>query len=324
MATSDGLVAAYVLDGNGGGRQIDWAGVRAWRPGDGLLWVHLDYSTPESRAWVLEESGVDPIVAESLLLEDVRPRTLLTQNGLMVVLRGVNLNPGQNREDMVAVRIWIEKDRVITLRRRHLLSIDDLRDRITRGVGPVSAGTFLVDVADRLVHRMAIVISDIEDKVDQLDELVKTAESRELRIELSDVRREAILLRRYLAPQRDAMSRLYSEPVEWLDESLRLRLRELADRTLRYVEDLDAARDRAGVGQEELASRLAEQINNRMYLLSIVAALFLPLGFVTGLLGVNVAGIPGTDYAGAFLVVCIMMFVLALIQLWIFRRRGWI
>lgn len=324
MATTKGLVAAYLLDGRGGGRQIDWEGVRAWRPGDGLLWVHLDYSVPESQAWVLEESGVDPIVAESLLLEDVRPRTLLTQEGLMVVLRGVNLNPGQNREDMVAIRIWIEKDRVITLRRRHLLSVDDLRERIARGVGPVSAGTFLVDVADRLVYRMAIVISDIEDKVDRLDELVKTAESRELRIELSDVRREAILLRRYLAPQRDAMSRLYTEPVEWLDESMRLRLRELADRTMRYVEDLDAARDRASVGQEELASRLAEQMNNRMYLISIVAALFLPLGFVTGLLGVNVAGIPGTSYPGSFVALCVILVLLAFAQLWIFRRRGWI
>ncbi len=50
----------------------------------------------------------------------------------------------------------------------------------------------------------------------------------------------------------------------------------------RYVEELDAARDRAAAGQEELASRMAEQMNSRMYLLTIVAALFLPLGFVTG------------------------------------------
>jgi zinc transporter len=181
-----------------------------------------------------------------------------------------------------------------------------------------------VDVADRIVDRMATVISDLEDMVDRLDEQVATAQSRELRSELADVRRQAILLRRYLAPQRDAMSRLYSEPVEWLDDGHRTRLREIADRTMRYVEDLDAARDRAGVGQEELAGRIAEQINSRMYVLSIVAALFLPLGFVTGLLGVNVAGIPGTEHPGAFIAVCFMLFALALFQLWLFKRRGWV
>lgn len=324
MAVEQGLIAAYVLDGRGGGREIGWQAVRAWQPSEGLLWVHLDYSQPVAQAWVRDESGVDRVVAESLLLEDVRPRSLVTRDGMMVVLRGVNLNPGQHREDMVALRMWIEEHRVITLRRRHLLSIDDLRERIDQQLGPVSPGTFLVDVADRIVERMSNVIADLEDSVDRLDEQVATAQSRELRTRLADVRREAILLRRYLAPQRDVMSRLYSEPVEWLDDTQRMRLREMADRTMRYVEDLDAARDRAGVGQEELAGRMAEQMNSRMYLLSIVAALFLPLGFVTGLLGVNVAGIPGTEHPGAFAALCFLLFLLALLQLWIFKRRGWV
>lgn len=324
MSKEDGLVLAYVLNGHGGGRRIDWDGVRAWKPADGLLWVHLNYAEPGARDWIRDESGVDPVVAESLVLEEVRPRSVLTGDGLMVVLRGVNLNPGQNREDMVAVRLWIEKHRVITLRHRRILSMDDLRERIERGVGPVSAGTFLVDTAERLVDRMAVVIADVEENVDSLDEMVATAESAQLRTQLSQVRRVAILLRRYLAPQRDAMSRLYSEPVEWLDERERLRLRELADRTMRYVEDLDAARDRAGVGQEELANRMAEQMNNRMYLLSVVAALFLPLGFVTGLLGINVGGLPGTESPVAFIAVCIILLLLAFLQLWIFKRRGWI
>ena len=60
------------------------------------------------------------------------------------------------------------------------------------------------------------------------------------------------------------------------------------------IEELDAARDRAAVTQEELASRLAEQSNKRLYVLSVVAAVFLPLGLITGLLGVNLGGIPGT------------------------------
>jgi len=69
---------------------------------------------------------------------------------------------------------------------------------------------------------------------------------------------------------------------------------------------------------------MAEQMNSRMYLLTIVAALFLPLGFVSGLLGVNVAGIPGTGHPGAVLAVCFMLLLLALRQLWLFRRRGWV
>jgi len=69
---------------------------------------------------------------------------------------------------------------------------------------------------------------------------------------------------------------------------------------------------------------MAEQMNSRMYLLTIVAAPYLPLGFVSGLLGVHVAGIPGTEHPGAVLAVCFMLLLLVLLQLWLFRRRGWV
>lgn len=66
-----------------------------------------------------------------------------------------------------------------------------------------------------------------------------------LRQRLHKIRQEAIALRRYLAPQRDAMSRLQVETVDWLLDLDRAYLRELADRTLRFVEDLDFIRERA-------------------------------------------------------------------------------
>ena len=98
---------------------------------------------------------------------------------------------------------------------------------------------------------------------------------------------------------------------------------EEADRVARYVEDLDAARERAAVTQEELDNRLAEQMNSRMYVLSLVAALFLPLGFLTGLLGINVGGIPLADDPMGFVEVVIILVVLVAIQVVIFMRKKW-
>ena len=108
-----------------------------------------------------------------------------------------------------------------------------------------------------------------------------------------------------------------------LTDGHRLRLREEFDRLTRFVEDLDAARERAGVVHETLVSRIAEQTNSRMYVLSIIAAIFLPLSFATGLLGINVGGIPGADSALGFpTVVLLMIFIAA--GLWgFFRWRRW-
>ena len=320
----NGLMAAYLLDGKGGGKAIGWQEVRRWTAEDGLLWVHLDYSQADVQRWVSHESGVDEVTAEALLADETRPRSVVSPNGLLVFLRGVNLNPGANPEDMVSIRLFVQEHRVISLRHRRLLLVDDVRRNIDNGIGPKTAGELLVSLVDRLVAHVSNVIEAIDQAVDDLEERVLVEETRGLRSELADVRREAVALRRYLAPQREAMHRLSVERVSWLSDTNRVRLREEADRVMRCVEDLDAARERASVTQEELASKLAEQMNNRMYVLSLIAGIFLPISFITGLLGVNVGGVPATENPWAFVVLTLILVAVTVFEVAIFKRKRWL
>jgi zinc transporter len=160
--------------------------------------------------------------------------------------------------------------------------------------------------------------------VDDLEATVLESGDPELRSQLALQRRKAILLHRYLSPQREALQRMSTERISWLTEVERSRLREVNDRLIRHIENLDATRDRAALAQEEVASRTAEQLNGRMYVLSVVAAIFLPLGFLTGLLGVNLGGIPGAENPYAFLWFVAVLLVLVLSLLGFFLRRQWI
>lgn len=324
MTENEGLICGYYLDGKGGGEPIDWDELSKWEPSEErVLWVHFDRQSPRVRQYLLEESGLEPIIAMALLEEETRPRCINSDGGLLMVLRGVNLNPGANPEDMVSLRLWIDTKRIITVRRRRLMSIDDIQKSLQQGQGPETAGEFLVTLADRLVERMSNVVENINDAVDDLEDMVITSESHQLRSNISRLRREIISLRRYLAPQRDAIARLHVEPVNWLEAIDRARIREITDRTIRYLEDLDAARERAAVTQEELMGRLSEQVNKRMYLLSLVTAIFLPLGFLTGLLGVNVGGIPGANYKWAFGIFTLLLLGIIAIQIAIFKKFRW-
>ncbi|TFH25604.1 MAG: zinc transporter ZntB [Myxococcales bacterium] len=321
MSEHDGLICAYILDRDGGGHEIGWPEVADWTESQGLLWVHLNRSIATTCRWLIEKSGVPAHVAEALLAEDTRPRSATVSDGLLVNLRGVNLNPGADPEDMVSLRLYVERGRIISVRARRLLAIEDIRDSLARGAGPASEGEFLVRVAGRLVDRISPVIADLNDEVDGLETEVVTAESRDLQTALGPLRRQAISLRRYLAPQRDVLFRLHGEQNALLEPKDKYGFREIADQVTRYVEDLDAARERAAVIQEELQNRLAEHMNRTMFLLSLVAAVFLPLSFVTGLLGVNVAGIPGSEYPWAFAIVTALLVAVAAVQVWLFRSR---
>jgi zinc transporter len=242
----------------------------------------------------------------------------------MLFLRGVNLNPGADPEDMVSIRLWIEPTRIISVRNRRLLSVDDIRNALAQGSGPRDIGEFVAQLAEHLVSRMSGVIGDIDDEVDRLQDLALESESRRLRTELIRLRREIISLRRYLAPQRDALSRLIQAKPTWLDELNTLQIREEADRVIRFLEDLDAARERAAVTQEELNNNLSEQMNSRMYVLSVVAAIFLPLGFLTGLFGINVGGIPLANDPLGFVEISVLLIVISLLQIALFRWRRWL
>jgi zinc transporter len=321
---NDGLVIAFILDGKGGGRKIAWDEIATWKPDQGILWMHMNYSFPDVQKWLYEESGLEEVIGDALTEEDSRPRCTPFHEGLLLGLRGVNLNPGADPEDMVGVRIWFENDRIISTRKRKILSVSDIQASLEQGTGPESIGDFLVQVTGRLMERMRQVIDDLEDSVADLEDQVLTAESHQLRTQLAAQRRQAISLRRYLSPQREALSRLLTEKIPWLDESDRIRLREVSDSLVRYIEDLDEARDRAAVTQEELVNRLSEQMNNKMYLLSIVAAIFLPLGFLTGLLGINVGGIPGAENRLGFTVFVLLLAIVVGFQIWFFKKKKWL
>jgi zinc transporter len=168
------------------------------------------------------------------------------------------------------------------------------------------------------------VIDELVDRADRLEDVVLTAESGELRGDLADLRREAIALRRYLAPQREVMVRLSLCQAPWFQPEDRARLREVSDRTLRFVEDLDAARERAAVVQDELNTRLSDQMNRTMYVLTVAATVLLPPSLITGLLGINVGGMPGSDNPWSCWVVILLLVFLAIVEVVILRRFKWI
>jgi zinc transporter len=324
-ASVPSLLAAYLLNGKGGATPLEAAEIPTGMPEKGTVWLHLDYSQERAEDFLNSMQGLPPHVVENLIADDTRPRSDPMGQGLLIVLRGVNTNPGADPDDMVSVRVWVEPGRIITTRRRRLKSIEDIEDTLGSGDGPGCPGTFLVQLIERLGYRASDVISDLDSAIDELETRLDTDIRRVvgLRGELSNLRRQTAVLRRHLAPQRDALERLTREATPLLSEQIRQKLRDEADMFRRFVEELDLARERAMVAHEQLQSVIAEQQNQRMFLLSVVAAIFLPLSFVTGLLGMNVGGIPGEGKPEAFGTLLLIMLVTALGLIGLFRWRRW-
>lgn len=286
------------------------------------LWIHLDYSENDC-AIVLKSLGVPENVVESLVRVNTRPRTLVEKDGFLVFLRAVNLNPDDEPDDMVSLRVWLESDRLITVRQRRVYSIQDIRKELEEGKGPETIHELFICLVERLADRISEYVDNMEEKLAAFEENVDNFNVSLLRTEVSSLRRQVASVRRYLAPQRDALESFYRSARNSLDENLVYELHEQTDRTVRYVEDLDLVKERCLVLQEELMNLIAQEQNARMYVLSIVAAVFLPISFVTGLFGMNVAGLPGVEYPSAFLLVAGSMGIIVVGIVLYFKLKRW-
>ena len=319
-----GLVHALMLDGQGGARRVGWDEVERWQPGQGVLWLHFDYTVPATRDWLVTHSGLPEMAVEALLTLETRPRVTTLADAHLVNLRGVNLTPGAQPEDMIAIRLWLDSHRIISTQRRGLKAVADLLDVLQQGDGPRSAQALLAELLDRLTWHFEDVIASIEERVSQLEEITQQSATSSTLNSIAELRRQTISLRRYLSPQREAMARLLADTGSWLTEPDRLVIREAADRLQRLLEDIDLAREHATIAQEDLQSRLSDRLGTRMYVLAVITCLFLPLTFITGLFGVNLGGIPGAEHPGAFLWFSLLTLAFAVALTLLLRLRRWL
>lgn len=314
----------WSLDRRGHGHVQDWTLGQDCPSDDGLHWLHLNYADPATRQWLPGSGLIDPPLAEALLDEGTRPRVLHHGTGLLMTLRGVNLNPGAAPEDMVSIRLWIDEQRIVSTRQRALKSVKEIQARLTDGNGPSSSGEFLVMLLDHMTNNIGAVIEELQDGMADVEESIIDQPTAEVRQNLAELRRQSIALRRYLSPQREALSRLAQERVPWMSMDDHFRIRETADELIRHIEDLDAVRERAALAHEEIVNQFSELLNQRMLTLSVVTVIFLPMGFLTGLFGINVGGIPGAQNEWGFTGFCMMLGLVVTACIWVFKRKNWL
>lgn len=306
-------------------QKIDWQKIKptAACPEHGWRWLHFNRLADETRDWLESSSGLDETVIAALLQTETRPRCASYEDGLLLNLRGINHNPGAEPEDMISVRIWATGNLVISMRSYPVKAIHEVREEIAAGLA-LSPGGLLSYIAERLIDNIEPVVEQLKEEADEFEDALLTVREKLPAASLAEFRRTILILRRYILPQRDAMIQLQREGRSLFDDEQTIHLRDTADRITRISEELDSVRDRAAVLQDQVAGQRQEQLNQRLLVLSLVSAFFLPLTFVTGLLGMNLAGIPYHNETWSFGVVVGITALLGVGLLAFLKWRHWI
>jgi zinc transporter len=288
-----------------------------------LIWIHLDGQDPATKDFLTDRLHLSEIVASALTAVETRPRCDAIGQGALVNLRGRSLQDEAEADPLISIRIWTQRGCIVSVSRYMMRPVPMLRQAMLDG-RVRDPGDFVAMLSDAITDDLDPEVTNLGDELDDCELMLDARQAFALRRVVATARSQAIEYRRFVAPQRQALERLAALDCDWLESDDRLQLSEAADRFARMAEELESIRERAALMSEQITDLRGELIDTRSLWISIVALIFLPLTFLTGLLGMNVKGIPYAEEPWAFWGVVGVCVVIALGTFAVFMRSRWL
>ena len=263
-----------------------------------LVWVHLSAPDEEAKAWLAGTAKLPPYVVEGLTAVETRPRCTPMDDGALINLRG--LSSQKDATDLLAsIRMFAREGFVASVTRHPIEALETVKRAVAAGK-VADPGDLIAAFASAITEEIDPIVADLGDTLDDCETALDAQSAFELRRKVNRVRSDAIGYRRFLFPQRAAIEKLAALPADWLHDDDRMHLSSAADRAARMAEEVEAIRERAALMHETLTDLRSELIDQRSLVIAIAAMIFLPLTFITGLYGMNVAGLPYAQAHWAF------------------------
>ncbi|WP_055048798.1 CorA family divalent cation transporter [Devosia sp. A16] len=310
------------FDGRGGVRKLEETEEATFvTPARGFALISGNSRAPEFKVWLKRELG--DFNADLITVPSTRSRCTVLDDRALVVLRVAR--PGADPEDVgrQLLTLWIEKGRVIIASELNIVEFLGITQWQQTHHAPVSPADLVARLALRAADRIEPLIERMGDNLDTIEETLMLNRGGDSRSRLAHLRRTLINMRRLIWPQRDVLTTLEIEDLSFFTARDRVRLREAAARTARLGDEMQTLSERAVLVHEQLLDTRAEQMNQTMLLLAAATVVLMPLTVISGILGMNVDGIPFHDSPYAFWVVTGFLSVLGVAIYLFMRRKKW-
>jgi zinc transporter len=267
-------------------------------------WLHLCIRHEGTSGFLMDDAMLDDLIVQAMVEEDTRSRIRVQPDGIMVLLKAMHVRDAgmAKPEDMISMRIWIDAHRAITTREEDIDPIRDIAGRFEAGTGPATPGAFLADLIALHMNEVVPFIERLEDAVTGLDLLIAQRDVEMACNRLADLQLQVSGFLRHLGPQRQVLETLVNLDHPSISDRDRSRFDDVLNTLLRTLETLQSLRERSDILNDQVTRIQDRQLGQNSYIFAVAAAVFLPLGFLTGLFGVNLGGIPmATDPLGFWL-----------------------
>ena len=271
--------------------------------------------------------GLHPLLLEDILNTEQRPKTEDFGEYIFIVLKMLYYDSSEGGIRAEHVSLVLGSNFVISFQEREGDVFDSVRDRIRKKKGRVrKAGADYLAYAllDTIVDNYFIILEEFEDKIEEMETGLEANPTSEILKTIRKTKKELLYLRKTVWPLREVVSRLEKAESPLIHESTVVYLRDIYDHTIQVIDTVESFRDMVSGILDVYLSSVSNKMNEVMKVLTIFAAIFIPLTFVAGIYGMNFEFMPELKWPMGYFVVLIVMASVAGGMLFRFKKRGWI
>jgi magnesium transporter len=274
-----------------------------------------------------EAYGLHPLVLEDILNTAQRPKLEDFEEYLFVVLK--MLYRDEESEDIISeqISIILTPHVVLSFQEREGDVFAPVRDRIRSGKGRIrkmKADYLAYALIDAIVDHYFIVLEQLGDRIESMEADLVTDPKPETLQAIYNMKNEVIYLRKSIWPLREVVSGLERGESPLIRKATTVFLRDVYDHTIQVIDTIETFRDMVSGMLDIYLSSTSNRMNEVMKVLTIIATIFIPLGFLAGLYGMNFDHMPELHWPGGYFIALAIMALVAVSMLVYFRNKKWL
>lgn len=289
-----GLICAFSLRPDQAPQAVEMTEVPAALGNtSGVVWIHLSASNAAARRWLRNSGRVPDEFVELIETHETRTQWQADGGTLTAVIPDIAFGETIDPSEVVTLWVYASPRLLVTARNHAARSADELRRQARQALDVPTGQALFARMIEVQLDLLRAWLTEAAGVLDQAEDRILIGDASAPRERLGVVRRHALHLRRYFAPARTLLNRALHAGADergGLDGDA---WRALNDEFAFVIDETTALYERAKILQEELASRLAEANGRNLYVLTITTIVFLPMTLLSGIFGMNIAGLPG-------------------------------
>ncbi|MBF0103341.1 MAG: magnesium/cobalt transporter CorA [Desulfobacterales bacterium] len=296
-----------------------------------VRWINVDELThAETINDLVQKYQLHPLAIEDVLNKTHRPKIedYLSSGDLpgrlFIVARSVELHDNKLQTEKMC--FFLGQKTVFTFQEIPGDNFDSIRNRIKVSGSRLrqhDASFLLYMLLDAIVDSYFPIMEYYSDKLEEIEEEMLAMPNQKTLKKLHYIKHQLLILRRTARPMRDIVSELYREQHECLSEISHTYFRDVYDHCIQIIELIETYREIASSLTEMYMSAVSNRMNEIMKVLTMMGTIFIPLTFLAGVYGMNMP-IPENNWAITYPIFWLLCIVIALVMLFLFRRKHWI